>query len=272
MKGHQLDDGFGGDRQHQAVLVFGGVGLPGAEQHREYRHRQRDDQRDIADDRNRGEGLVLAQDGFERRRHRLELQRDVGNRADDRDHRDGGGDRLALAVARGDEIGDRGDVLRFRQLDHAAQQRRAERDHQDRADIDREKVDAGAGGEADRAEERPGGAVDRQRQRIDQRAGAAALGRREAVAVAGDQKQEPDVAESGCDHAPVVQHGCLPPSAFRRRYRGRRGSQYKRIGPAAHGATGPNSCFARRVTRPPAISCCSGRPRRSQTCSSASAS
>ena len=73
------------------------------------------------------EGLVLAQDGFERRGHRLELERDVGNRADDRDQRDGRGNRLALAVARGDEIGDRGDVLRFRELDHAAQQRRAER-------------------------------------------------------------------------------------------------------------------------------------------------
>ncbi len=51
-KGHQLDDGFGGDRQHQAVLMFGRVGLAGSEQHRERRHRQRDDQRDIADDRN----------------------------------------------------------------------------------------------------------------------------------------------------------------------------------------------------------------------------
>ena len=186
---------------------------------------------------------------------------------------DGGGDRLALAVARGDEIGDRGDVLRFRQLDHAAQQRRAERDHQDRADIDREKIDAGAGGETDRAEERPGGAVDRQRQRIDQRAGAAALGRRQAVAVAGDDKQEPDVAESGCDHAPVVQHRCLSPSPFGRRAGAGRKRYYKRIGPAAHRATGPN-CEDSGGEGYSAASdfCCSGRPRRSQTCSSASAS
>ena len=51
-KGHQLDDGFGCDRQHQAVLMFRRVGLAGSEQHREGRHRQRHDQRDIADDRN----------------------------------------------------------------------------------------------------------------------------------------------------------------------------------------------------------------------------
>ncbi len=231
--------------------MLGGVGLAGAEQHRECRHRQRHDQRDVADDRNRGDGLVLAEDGLERRRHGLELERDIGNRSDDRDQRDGGGNRLALAVTRGDEIGDRGDVLRFRELDHAAQQRRAERDHQHRADIDREKIHAGAGGETDRTEERPGRAVDRQRQRIDQPAGAAALGRREPVAVAGHEKQEPDVAEGGCDHAPVVQHRCSLPCGFgerlHRRHRKRQPSQGSSITGLGRQRTGarqlnPGSC------------------------------
>jgi hypothetical protein len=36
---HQLDDRFGRHRQHQPVLVLGGVGLPRSEQHREGRHR-----------------------------------------------------------------------------------------------------------------------------------------------------------------------------------------------------------------------------------------
>ncbi len=191
--------------------MFGRVALAGPEQHRESRHRQRHDQRDIAENGNMGDRLVFAEDGLERRRHRLELQRDIGNRSDDRDQRHGCGNRLALAVARGDEVGDRGDVLRFCQLDHAAEQRHAKPYHQDRADIDREKIDAGAGGESDRAEERPRRAIDRQRQRIDQRAGAAALGRREAVAITRHQKQESDVAECGCDHAPVVEHRCLLP-------------------------------------------------------------
>ena len=47
----QLDDRFGGDRQHQAVLMLGGVDVAGAEQHGEGRHRQRDEQRDVAEQR-----------------------------------------------------------------------------------------------------------------------------------------------------------------------------------------------------------------------------
>ncbi len=198
---------LGRHRQHQAVLVLGGVGLPCAEQHGEGRHRQRHHQCDVADDRDVGEGLVFAEDGLQRGRHRLELQRDVGHRADDRDSGDGGRHRLVFAVAGADEVRDRGDVVGFRQLDHAAQDTGPEPDHQDRSDIDGEEVGRGTGGEADRAEERPGGAVDRQRQRIDPPGGTAAPGRRTAVAMARHQEQKADIAEGGGDHAPVVQHG-----------------------------------------------------------------
>ncbi|MEZ0030173.1 hypothetical protein ABIF68_000543 [Bradyrhizobium japonicum] len=189
------------------MLMLGGVGLPRAEQHGEGGHRQRHHQRHVAEDRDVRERLVLAQDRFERGGDRLELERDVGHRADDRDQRHRCRRRLALAVARADEVGDRGDVVRFRELDHTAQDAGAEPDHQDRADIDREEVGRGAGGEADRAEEGPGGAIDRERQRIDQPGCAAAPGRRAAVAVARHQEQEADIAEGGSDHAPVVQHG-----------------------------------------------------------------
>ena len=206
--------------------MLGRISLARSEQHREGRHRERRRQCDIAEQRDRGNRLILAQDGFKRGGDSLELKRDVGHRADDGDQRHGRGHRLALAVARGDEIGDRRDVLRLGELDDPAQERRAEADHQDRADIDRQKVDTGAGGKADRAEEGPGGAVDRQRQRIDQSTGAAALRRRQAVTVARDEKQEADVAEGGCDHAPVVQHRCLLPKVRR---------EYSAIGCAKHG-------------------------------------
>ena len=205
-EGHQLDQRFRRDSQHQAVLVFGGVGLTRAEKHGEGGERNGDDEGNVADIGNAGNVLILIEDCFQRRRDGLQLKGDVGHRADDGDAGGGGGHGLALAVARGDEVRDRGDVLRLRQLDDAHQQRRAERDHQDRADIDREKFDAGAGRESHRAEECPGRAVDRQRQRIDDRAEAAALNLRQPLAVARDDEQQADVAESGCDHAPVMQH------------------------------------------------------------------
>ncbi len=47
----KLDDRFGGDRQHQAVLMLGRVDMPGAEQHGKRRHGQRDKQRDVAKER-----------------------------------------------------------------------------------------------------------------------------------------------------------------------------------------------------------------------------
>ena len=153
--------------------MLGGVGVAGAEQHREHRHRQLPRtarcRRTPAAARP-GAGMRLRQDGLQRRRDRLELQRDVGDRADDGDQRHRRRHRLALAVARGDEVGDRGDVLRLGEPHDAHDQRRAEPDHQDRPDIDSEEIVAGARGRADRAEERPRGAIDRERQRIDQRA------------------------------------------------------------------------------------------------------
>ena len=143
---HQLDDGLGRDGEHQAVLVLGRVDMPGPEQDGEHRHRHRDEQRHVA--QQRASGLAgrhhMGDDGFKRERHRLELQRDVGNGADDRDQRDGGGDRLALAVARRDEVGDRRDVLALGEPHHARDQRREQPDHDHRADIDGEKLVAAA--------------------------------------------------------------------------------------------------------------------------------
>ncbi len=50
-EGEQLDDRLGRDREDQAVLVLGRVGVARAEQHGEHRHRKRHDQRHVADHR-----------------------------------------------------------------------------------------------------------------------------------------------------------------------------------------------------------------------------
>ena len=50
--------------------------------------------------------------------HRLELERDVGDRSQDRHDGDQAGQDGALAVAGGDEVGDRGDALRLGDPQH----------------------------------------------------------------------------------------------------------------------------------------------------------
>ncbi len=210
----QLDDRLGRDRQDQAVLMLGGVDMARAEQHREGRHRHGDEQRDVAEHRLRHAGghVEMRQDRAERCGHGFELQRDVRDRADDRDQRDRCGDRLMLAVARRDEVGDRGDVLRLGEPHDMHDERRGEPDHQHRAEIDGEKIVAGARGEPDRAEERPGCAVDRERERIDHRPRAAeAIAGARLVAVARDDEQQPDIAERDDDEDPALQHGLRSP-------------------------------------------------------------
>ena len=167
----ELDHQFEGDRQHHAAMLLGGLHVAHAEQDGEHRHQGGDDQRGVGVDhagqaarhrRRRG-------DRAERRRHGLQLERDVGQHADRGEQGGGDADDAALAVARGEEVGDRGDVVLLGQPHHLAQHRIAHHDHQGRAGIDQDEVDARGRGAADRAVEGPGRAVDGQRQAIDGR-------------------------------------------------------------------------------------------------------
>ena len=74
-EGDELDDRLGRDRQHQPVLMLGGVDVAGAEQHGERRHQQRDEQRDVAEQGLRHDAVRrrLREDGRDRGRHGFEL-------------------------------------------------------------------------------------------------------------------------------------------------------------------------------------------------------
>ncbi len=50
-KGEKFDDRLGRDREHHAALVLRGVGVPRSEQDRENRHRDRDEESEIAEQR-----------------------------------------------------------------------------------------------------------------------------------------------------------------------------------------------------------------------------
>ena len=115
-QGCQLDDALGGDGQHQAVLVLGCVDVPGAEQHREGCQRQRDDECGIEEDEARkidGGKRAASQQRLDRDRNGFELQRNIRQAAHDHDEGGDGSNGLALAIAGGNEIRDRRQVLAF---------------------------------------------------------------------------------------------------------------------------------------------------------------
>ena len=213
-EGGELDERFGRNRDDQAFLMLGRIDVARAEQNGEGRHRQGDDEGRV------GRQIEMlqrarAEQRVDRQRHRLQLQGDVGQRAGDGDDRDDGGDRLALAVAGGEEVGDRGDVLALGQPHDAQQEAPAEHEQQDRAQIDGDEIVAGGGGIADAAEERPGGAVDRQRQGIDERSAAARLAEAAGpVGIPRQREQDTHVSQRQRHNAPAFDHG---PSIMRDR-------------------------------------------------------
>ena len=115
-EGDQLDQRLEGDGGHHALVALGGVEVARAEDDGEERHEQRHVERGVLHDDQRArlrrhDDLRVREQDLEAGGHRLQLQRDVGQDADHRDDGDQPAEQRALAVARGDEVGDRGDAV-----------------------------------------------------------------------------------------------------------------------------------------------------------------
>ena len=166
-EGHELDDRLDRNRHHQAILMLRRIRMARPECNGEDRQHQRDNQREIAEEREPGRRNSggCGQENVERGRHCFQLKRDIRDRSDERDQADDSGHPFALAVSRGDEIGDGRDVLRLRHPNDPCDEHVSQSDHQDRAYIDGEKIEAGAAGEPYRPVERPRSAINRERQR-----------------------------------------------------------------------------------------------------------
>ncbi len=140
----------------------------------------------------------------------LQLKGDVGQQADhchERDNRSHGG---VLAISGRDEVGDRGDVLRFRQQRYSPQQRQGERKGKDRTDIDRDEIEPFIRGGAHTSEECPRCTVDTESKGIN----IGASHRRRtlpsgAVAKIGDAKEGADIQQGTDYYDPAVVHALL---------------------------------------------------------------
>ena len=237
-EGRELDERLRRDRQHQAVLVLRRIDMARTEKNGEGGECERDDEGRVEAEYRQLFERRRAEQRFDRDRRGLELECDVGKCAQ---HRDDGRDRrnlVTLAVTCGDEVGDRCQILTLCDPNDAQDQRDAEHEHQDRSEIDRNEIIAAGRGEPDAAEERPGRAVDRQRQGIGDRSAAATLPRADhAVAEPGHGKEQADISQRQRQNLPGFDHS---------------GALLSKDSPATlAGHLGP-SCFgpARRATEP----------------------
>ena len=103
-EGDKLDHRLDGDRRHHSLMAFGGVQMTGAEQDRKSRQNHCYIQRAVLKQghgprRGRHDDVRVTGKNRKTVRHRLELQRDVGNHPDHGDHRHQAAQQLALAIA-----------------------------------------------------------------------------------------------------------------------------------------------------------------------------
>ncbi|MNX86328.1 hypothetical protein D3C86_1182060 [compost metagenome] len=212
--GDELDQRFHRNRQNKSVLMFGGIGVAGAEHDGKPRHDDGDDQWQIEEIKIAAANAVIA--GIDHCRHRagngFQLQRDIGNGADERDDRDDHRHGGILAVSGGDEICDGSQFFRFRQFNDAANDRHADGEGEDRPGIDAEKFQPPVCREPHTAEIGPGRAIDCQAERIDERT---PLFRSVSVAavpvpIACNRKQQQDISEGRTEYDPPRKHASSP--------------------------------------------------------------
>jgi len=193
-KGQQLDQRFEGDRQDHAAVVLGDVEIARPEENGEQCQDDRDDQGRVSRAGSRGLDVDAAQH-VHPEHDALELQRDVRQHTDQADQRDHHRQQLRLAVARGDEVGDGGDVFLLADHDHLLDHVRREQHEQDRTQIDRQERPQLLGGLADGTEEGPAGAVHRQREAVDPGPQARRHGGAVTVTIEGDGEQNGHIDE-----------------------------------------------------------------------------
>jgi hypothetical protein len=152
-EGQQLDHRLEGNRRHHAFVALGRIKMACAEKNRKHRQQCCDDEGGVEQ---RGVEAIarMIEQHLETGRHRLQLQGYIGNYADHRDHRHQAGQQLALAVARGDEVGNRGDPLRFADPDHLDDDP-DEQQHQRRPDVDGQERETAGSRAPDAAVEGP---------------------------------------------------------------------------------------------------------------------
>ena len=214
-KRHQLYHRFKCNRGHQPFVALGRIQMARAEQNGKHRQHHGDVKGVVADEQltadffRHGDAGVV-QNNREAGGDGFQLQRDIWNDADHRDHRHQAAEQLAFAVARRDKIRNRSDAVGLAHAQDFYQQQPPQCCHQRGAQINRQEADAAGGRATYAAVERPRGAVDRERQCVNVRVGdEAAAGVRAFVAIGGNGEQQPHIRKRGDNNDAAGEHGRL---------------------------------------------------------------
>ena len=196
-------------------MIFARHHLPRAEQDRERREQQRNEQRAVTEEASRRQwrGGIGARphEHIEAEGYGLQLQRDVRHDADHRDQRHQHREFLVAAIAGADEVGYRRNVVTLADADQLPDQPGPEREQKDGPEIDRQEIPAAAGGTTDSAIKRPGRGVD-----TESGAVSPGLARRRAlrggaaIAVVRHGEQQRDVGRRDQEQRPALQYRASP--------------------------------------------------------------
>ncbi len=206
-KRQQLDQRLERDRQHHAPVVLGDVQAARAEYDGEQRQHQRHHQRSVLYAR-AGGVCTGADQQIDAQHDAFELQGNVGQHAHQADQCHDHGQRLGFAVTGSDEVGNGSDVLLFADQHHLLHHPRCEDQKQYRPQVDRQECPQLLGRLSDRAEERPAGAIHRQRQAVHP---GTQFGRQRGatpVAIEGDGEHDGHIGQGDRGDQPAGQrHG-----------------------------------------------------------------
>ena len=204
-KGQQFDHRLESDGHHHPPVVLGGIEMAGAEQDAEQRQQQSNPERQLAGIAGRADAAAVDHQQIQPGDDGFELQHQIGEDPHDGDEGDHHGEPLGFAVTGGDKVGDGGDVLALGHQNKTGQQPPAKQKDQHGAKVDGHRRPGRFTRLPHGAEEGPGGAVDRQRQAVEQRLPLETVPF-VLVCHEGDQKQQPQIGERQSDQQPSLVH------------------------------------------------------------------
>jgi len=197
-------------------MPFGYIQMAAAEKYRKHHQDQGDEKGGVVGNVSSTNGVLLADHEVEAFWNGFQLNRNIGNDADNRHDGHNRPQSGALAVSWSNKIGNWGNVLGLADTDDFSEHQPTQGNHQGRADIDGQETGPRSNRAPHTAVECPGCTVHSHGKGLDIGvAGDAAADPGHPVAVVGNGKQQPDVGKRNGDKGSGRNHYLIRPACFK---------------------------------------------------------